>query len=31
MTLDHEAIYKAYSGTVVKIDDSHDSPHGLGL
>ena len=23
MTLDHEAIYKAYSGTVVKIDDSH--------
>ena len=23
MTLDHEAIYKAYTGTVVKIDDSH--------
>ena len=23
MTLDHEAIYKAYIGTVFKIDDSH--------
>ena len=23
MSLDHEAIYKAYAGTVVSIDDSH--------
>lgn len=23
MALDHEAIYKAYAGTVVSIDDSH--------
>lgn len=23
MVLDHEAIYKAYAGTVVSIDDSH--------